>query len=114
MHNVERLVPDSRTQGGVRVHPDDAAAAGLADGDLALVVSASGSVRTPVRTTVEMTPGTIALPHGWGHTGGWQRANRAGGVNSNRLASSAPADLEPLAGMSTLSGYRPPGAGLGC
>ena len=46
-----------------------------------------------------MTPGTVALPHGWGHRGGWKLANEAGGANSNLLAPSDPEDLEPLAGM---------------
>jgi hypothetical protein len=55
----------------------------------------------------EMTPGTVALPHGWGHRGGWSLANAAGGVNVNLLASSEPEDLEPLAGMAFLK--RDPG-----
>ena len=103
MHNVERLMPDSRRH-TARVHPADAAAAGLVDGDRALITSASGSIEVTVLLTDEMTPGNIAVPHGWGHRGGWQRANRAGGVNPNALASSAVADLDPLGGMSILSG----------
>jgi formate dehydrogenase len=51
-----------------------------------------------------MTPGVVALPHGWGHKGGWNVANEAGGVNVNLLASSDPDDLEPLAGMAFLNG----------
>ena len=51
-------------------------------------------------------PGTIAIPHGWGHkgTGGWRLANRAGGANVNQLTSSDPSDVEALAGMSWLTG----------
>ena len=51
-------------------------------------------------------PGTIAVPHGWGHkgTGGWRLANRAGGVNVNQLMSSDPEHVEALAGMSWLTG----------
>jgi formate dehydrogenase len=51
-----------------------------------------------------MTPGTVAVPHGWGHRGGWRLANDAGGVNVNALASGAPEDLERLAGMAFLNG----------
>ena len=58
----------------------------------------------PVLVTDDMTPGVVALPHGWGHRGGWQRANAAGGVNVNELASAAPESLERLAGMSNLNG----------
>ena len=54
--------------------------------------------------TDEMTPGTVALPHGWGHRGGWRLANEAGGVNVNQLAPSDPEGLERLAGMAHLNG----------
>ena len=54
--------------------------------------------------TDEMTPGTVALPHGWGHRGGWQLANEAGGANVNQLAPSDPEGLERLAGMAHLNG----------
>ena len=69
------------------MHPDDAEAHGLADGDTARVASKSGAVEVPVLVTDEMTPGTVALPHGWGHRGGWSLANAAGGVNVNLLSS---------------------------
>ncbi len=58
----------------------------------------------PVKVTDEMTPGTVALPHGWGHRGGWQLANEHAGVNVNLLASGEPEDLERLAGMAFLNG----------
>ena len=68
------------------------------------MASKSGSLEVPVKITDEMTEGTVALPHGWGHRGGWKVANDAGGANSNLLASSDAADLEPLAGMAFLNG----------
>ena len=37
-------------------------------------------------------------------SGGWQVANRAGGANVNLLTSTAPAEIEPLAGMAWLTG----------
>ena len=58
----------------------------------------------PLVLTDEMTPGTVALPHGWGHRGGWQLANRHGGANVNLLAGSGAGDLERLAGMAHLNG----------
>ena len=60
----------------------------------------------PVSLTADIVPGTVAVPHGWGHkgTGGWQVANGAGGANVNQLMSSAPEDLERLAGMARLTG----------
>ena len=46
----------------------------------------------------------MALPHGWGHKGGWQLANENAGANVNLLASAEPEDLERLAGMAFLNG----------
>jgi formate dehydrogenase len=103
MHNAPLLLRGGREH-GLRVHPDDAAAHGLSDGATARVTSGAGEVEVAVRVTDEMMPGTVALPHGWGHRGGWRAANALGGVNSNLLASSAPEDLEPLAGMAFLNG----------
>jgi len=103
MHNSPLLMRGGRVH-ALRVHPDDAEAHGLADGGDARLASKSGSVVVPVKVTDEMTRGTVALPHGWGHRGGWGVANDAGGVNVNLLASSDPDDLEPLAGMAFLNG----------
>jgi anaerobic selenocysteine-containing dehydrogenase len=104
MHNSPRLTPDTRRP-AVLVHPADAAAAGvLADGEEIDISSASGTITMPVTITEDMRPGTVAIPHGWGHAGGWQRANRAGGACSNDLVSTEEEDIERLAGMSILCG----------
>ena len=103
MHNVPALMRGGRRH-ALRMHPDDATARGLADEASVRVRSASGEVEVPVLVTDEMTRGVVALPHGWGHRGGWQLANDAGGVNSNHLMSAAPESLERLAGMSHLNG----------
>jgi formate dehydrogenase len=103
MHNVPALMRGDRRH-ALRIHPDDAAARSVEDGDPVRIRSASGEVEVPVLVTDEMTPGVVALPHGWGHDGGWQLANEAGGVNSNELMSADPASLERLAGMSHLNG----------
>jgi formate dehydrogenase len=103
MHNVERLMPDTRQHRAV-VHPDDAERVQLSDGELATITSRSGTVSVAIRVSDEMTPGNIALAHGWGHRSGQRRANRAAGVNSNELASGDVVDIEPLAGMSILNG----------
>lgn len=104
MHNSPLLMRGGREQ-AARVHPDDAAAAGLEDGATVRLSSKSGAIEVPVKVTDEMTPGSVALPHGWGHRrGGWQLANEHGGSNVNLLASSDPEDLERLAGMAFLNG----------
>jgi formate dehydrogenase len=103
MHNAPLLMRGGRTH-AVRMHPDDAERAGLADGDRARIVSAAGAVETAVIVTDEMSVGTVALPHGWGHKGGWRLANSSVGVNVNLLAPSNPESLERLAGMAHLNG----------
>jgi anaerobic selenocysteine-containing dehydrogenase len=103
MHNSPLLMRGGRVH-AARVNPDDAARYGLEDGGLVCVSSKSGSIEVAVKVTDEMTPGTVAVPHGWGHRGGWRLANDAGGANVNALASGAPEDLERLAGMAFLNG----------
>jgi formate dehydrogenase len=103
MHNAEKLMPDSRRL-LLRIHPDDATAIGLAEGGDARITSGAGEVVVPVTLTDEMIPGTVALPHGWGHAGSWRRANAAGGATSNFLASSRPDDVEALSGSTVLNG----------
>jgi formate dehydrogenase len=103
MHNVEKLMRGEREH-AARVHPDDGAEIGIADGDVVRISSTHGAIELPARLTDEVKPGTIAVPHGWGHKGGWRIANAAGGANVNLLASSDPDDLEALAGMSFLNG----------
>jgi formate dehydrogenase len=104
MHNLPSLMNDRRTH-SARVHPKDAAVAGLADGERVRIVSAHGEIETEVLVTDEIVEGTIAVPHGWGHRdAGWQRANRAGGPNINVLASTEIEDIERIAGMTLLDG----------
>ena len=103
MHNAPILMRGGREQ-PLRVHPLDAERYGLEDGGVARLSSKSGEVEVPVRVTDEVITGVVALPHGWGHRGGWKLANAAGGVNVNVLASAEAGDLEPLAGMAFLNG----------
>ncbi|MEM9066897.1 MAG: molybdopterin-dependent oxidoreductase [Myxococcota bacterium] len=103
-HNHEAFVRDQTNY--LYMHPDDAAARGLNDGDLADVSSKTATVRVPVRRHADLMPGTVALPHGWGH----QRAkhlsvaSRTRGVNVNLLAADGPDALEPVGGMARLTG----------
>jgi formate dehydrogenase len=104
MHNAPLLMRGDRRH-AARIHPDDAAAAGIADGESCRVSSPYGTIELPAKLTDEVKRGTVAVPHGWGHRGGgWRVANRAGGANVNQLASSDPGELERLAGMAHLNG----------
>jgi anaerobic selenocysteine-containing dehydrogenase len=105
MHNAPLLMRGGRAH-CVRMHADDAAAANIVDGDVVRIASPHGEIELPVMLTKDIVAGVVAVPHGWGHkgTGGWRIANGAGGANVNRLMSSAPEDLERLAGMARLTG----------
>ena len=105
MHNAPLLMRGDRIQ-AARMHVDDAAAAKIVDGDTVRIASPHGEIELPVIVTKDIVAGVVAVPHGWGHrgTGGWQVANGAGGANVNQLMSSAPEDLEKLAGMARLTG----------
>jgi anaerobic selenocysteine-containing dehydrogenase len=105
-HNHEEFVAGGRDTNYLYVHPTDAAARGLVEGDVADVSSDTATVRIPVRLLDELMPGTVALPHGWGHqhATGLTVASRARGVNANLLAADGPDRLEPLSGMAHLTG----------
>jgi anaerobic selenocysteine-containing dehydrogenase len=103
MHNAPLLMRGGRTH-AARLHHDDAERLGIGDGDRCRISSPHGSIEIAAMVTDEVKPGTVAVPHGWGHRGGWEVANRAGGANVNLLASSDPDDLERLAGMAFLNG----------
>lgn len=103
MHNSPRLMGKNRRP-AVLVHPRDAQHAGVDDGGLVEIESAQGAVVMAARITDDVKEGAIAIPHGWGHNGGWRLANSAGGANSNDLVSARDEDIEALAGMSILNG----------
>jgi formate dehydrogenase len=104
MHNTPKFRDGARRHRAL-VNPVDAAALGAADGACVRVVSARGEIEIEIELSDDVAPGTIAVPHGWGHRdAGWQTANAAGGANVNVLTSSEPADMERLSGMAHLNG----------
>jgi anaerobic selenocysteine-containing dehydrogenase len=105
-HNDAEFVSGGRHTNFLYVHPDDAARVGLRDGDLADVASAVATVRVPVRLLDDLMPGTVALPHGWGHqhATGLSVASKTAGVNVNLLAADGPDQLERVSGMAHLTG----------
>ncbi len=107
-HNAEVFVGEAGATNRVFVHPDDAARAGLADGDRAVVRSATGKISLPVALDEDLMPGVIAVPHGWGHgeADGLAVAKATGGANANDLSPDGPAACEPLSGMARLTAIR--------
>jgi anaerobic selenocysteine-containing dehydrogenase len=74
----------------VLLHPDDAAAAGLADGAPVIVRGEAGELTATARVDPGMRRGAVSVPHGYP------------GANVNRLTSHLKAD--PLTGMARYSG----------
>jgi anaerobic selenocysteine-containing dehydrogenase len=88
MHNV-RVLMKGKDRCTLLMHPDDASASGISEGDLARVTSEAGSLEVAVELTDEMRPGVVSLPHGWGHDKPGTRqsvAREHAGVNNNILA----------------------------
>ena len=105
-HNDPEFVSGGRDTNFLYVHPDDAARAGLGEGDLADVSTDVATVRLPIRLLDDLMPGTVAMPHGWGHqhATGLSVASKTSGVNVNLLAADGPDRLERVSGMAHLTG----------
>lgn len=103
LHNVDRLIRAQKPT--LRIHPDDAAERGLSDGDSALLSNRFGALQVEVELSADHLPGTVSYPHCFGHgTGGWTRANRAGGVNINILLGHGPDVVEAVSGTTLMDG----------
>jgi anaerobic selenocysteine-containing dehydrogenase len=71
----------------LEIHPDDARARGIADGDDVEIVNELGSVACSARVTPLVRPGTVAFPKGV-----WRR-HTANGLTSNALVPDRLTDL---------------------
>lgn len=107
-HNHASYIKGDRVSNYLYMHPDDAARLKLDNGALVVVRSAAGRVQVPLHLTDDMMPGSVALPHGWGHQGyaGQQIAASSRGVNANLLTLDGPDAIEPLSGMTQFNGIR--------
>ena len=106
MHNSPRLVKGPR-RCTLLVHPDDAAARGLAAGDLAELASEAGAVNVSVEVSDTVRPGVVSLPHGWGHHRGGVRLAVAA-VHAGESANDVTSDrhLDTLSGNAAFNGLR--------
>ncbi|MFO7779874.1 MAG: molybdopterin-dependent oxidoreductase, partial [Nitriliruptoraceae bacterium] len=103
-HNVAGLAKGQQLC-TLRIHPDDAAERGLADGEAAVVRSRTGTLTVPVEVTDALRRGVVSLPHGFGHDlDGVEQAvaRTAGGANSNVLSDRHA--IDPVSGNAVLNG----------
>jgi anaerobic selenocysteine-containing dehydrogenase len=87
MHNSKRLTK-GRDRCTALLHPDDATARGLSDGEPVLVTSRMGSIQVPVEISDEIRPGVVSIPHGFGHQRagvGWTHAASLPGASINDI-----------------------------
>ncbi len=104
MHNCERLVK-GRDRCSLLMHPEDAAARGLVQGQRVTVASRVSQVEVPVEVSDAMRPGVVSLPHGFGHRREGVRlrvAEAHAGASANDLNDDARVDA--LCGTAAFSG----------
>jgi anaerobic selenocysteine-containing dehydrogenase len=114
MHNSARLMKGADRCTAL-LHPDDADARGLNDGDRVRVSSRVGAIELPLEVTDEMRCGVVSIPHGFGHSRpgvGWRlAADKAGAsvnditdpamfdaITGNAAFNAVPVRVEPAAG----------------
>ena len=104
MHNSHRLVKGKQRCLAL-LHPADAAARNVQDGDIVVVRSRVGAIRIPVALSKEMMPGVVSIPHGWGHQMKdveLRVARQHAGINTNILTDDR--FLDSLSGNAALNG----------
>ena len=105
MHNSNRLA-----KGPIRctllMHPLDAEARGVTDGQLVEVRSAVGAVTVPAELTADMMRGVASLPHGFGHAREGVRLKvaraRQPGASFNDLTDGRA--IDPISGNAAVNG----------
>jgi anaerobic selenocysteine-containing dehydrogenase len=103
MHDYNRLVKGNRRD-QLLVNPDDLAKHGLNDGDLAVLASRVGDETVTVAASDDLMPGTVCMPHGFGHQREGRRAGRAAdlsGTSANDLTDDQ--FLDALSGNAALN-----------
>ncbi len=94
MHNSARLMKGADRCTAL-LHPEDAGARGLGDGDRVRVVSRVGAIELPLEVSDEIRPGVISIPHGFGHGRpgvGWRLAAEKAGASVNDITDPAVVD----------------------
>jgi len=104
--NTPKLSGGEGATNHLYIHPMDAERLGLGDGEPADLATTTATVRVPVRFLADLMPGTVALPHGWGHqhAAGLSVSGKSAGVNVNLLPADGPDSLDHLSGMARLTG----------
>lgn len=104
-HNLEEFAKGQGNTNYLYLHPADAQKLGIRELDFADVTSETATVRIQVKFLKELMPGSVALPHGWGHQDSKTSvASKTKGVNVNLLAADGPEKIDKISGMAQLTG----------
>lgn len=104
MHNYQRLVK-GKPRSELLMHPQDLHERGLDDGQLVQIKSRVGAERVRVCASDAVMPGTVCLPHGFGHQRDGVRlsvASQLDGISFNDLTDDQA--IDPLSGNAVLNG----------
>lgn len=104
--NVPRMKRGGRTTNPLGMHPDDAAAHGVDDGDTVRVRSDHGEIEAVVELDADLMPGVVSMVHGWGHalSPRMRVAHEHPGANPNALLPIGPGSFEPLSSQAHMTG----------
>ena len=86
------------------LHPDDATARGLSEGQRVRVTSRVGAIEVPLEVSDEIRAGVVSVPHGFGHGRegvGWTVAASHPGASVNDVTD--PALVDRLTGNAALN-----------
>ena len=106
MHNSQRLVK-GKDRCTLLMHPDDAEARQLEDGQVVEVASRVGQVQLRVEVSEDIMPGVVSIPHGWGHGRDGvqlQVAQKHAGVSLNDLTDEQ--QIDELTGNAAFNGVQ--------
>jgi anaerobic selenocysteine-containing dehydrogenase len=104
-HNVASLKRPKHRNNPLYIHPQDASRHNLDDGARVRVYNSNGEVVTAVALDESLTPGTVAITHGWGYSGeAMKTASEYVGSNANNLLPSGPGSYEKFSNQAFMTG----------
>ncbi len=104
-HNVPSLKRKQHQTNPLYIHPEDARARNLGDGSTVKIQNNFGEVETVVSLDESLTPGTVAMTHGWGYKGkSMKTASEFSGANANNLLPSGTGSYEKISNQAFMTG----------
>ena len=101
MHNNREIKqPNSNS---AYMHPDDAKARQLDEGDRIKISNGDNFVILPVSITDDLMKGVMAAPHGWGHRDSKNsKSSQLSGENINKVIPGGNMHMEPVSGQAIM------------